>query len=109
MSKSSGASAINSWEKPYFIAECTLCGGTTGAFRKSSDGQWVHAFCAEWLFEHGVCMKCCYGHCLTTFHPSCARSAGLFMIVRTAGGKMQHKAYYEKHSLEQKTKAEMPK
>ncbi|CAL5202912.1 unnamed protein product [Lathyrus oleraceus] len=139
LSKSSGASAINSWEKPYFIAECALCGGTTGAFRKSSDGQWVHAFCAEWLFEstfrrgqidaiegmetvrkgvdiccvchrrHGVCMKCCYGHCLTTFHPSCARSAGLFMIVRTAGGKMQHKAYCEKHSLEQKTKAEIPK
>ncbi|CAK8566288.1 unnamed protein product [Lathyrus sativus] len=139
LSKSSGASAINSWEKPYFIAECALCGGTTGAFRKSSDGQWVHAFCAEWLFEstfrrgqidaiegmetvqkgvdiccvchrrHGVCMKCCYGHCLTTFHPSCARSAGLFMIVRTAGGKMQHKAYCEKHSSEQKTKAEIPK
>ena len=51
LSKSSGASAINSWEKPYFIVECALCGGTTGAFRKSSDGQWVHAFCAEWLFE----------------------------------------------------------
>jgi len=43
----SGPSAINSWEKPYFVAECALCGGTTGAFRKSSDGQWVHAFCAE--------------------------------------------------------------
>ncbi|XP_058754200.1 uncharacterized protein LOC131627372 isoform X2 [Vicia villosa] len=139
LSKSTGASAINSWEKPYFIAECALCGGTTGAFRKSSDGQWVHAFCAEWLFEstfrrgqidaiegmetvrkgvdiccvchrrHGVCMRCCYGHCLTTFHPSCARSAGLFMIVRTAGGKMQHKAYCEKHSSEQRTKAETPK
>ncbi|KAK7353133.1 hypothetical protein VNO80_18572 [Phaseolus coccineus] len=24
-----------------------LSGGTTGAFRKSSDGQWIHAFCAE--------------------------------------------------------------
>lgn len=46
-SRSSGASAINFWEKPYFVAECALCGGTTGAFRKSSDGQWVHAFCAE--------------------------------------------------------------
>lgn len=46
-SRSSGASAINCWEKPYFVAECALCGGTTGAFRKSSDGQWVHAFCAE--------------------------------------------------------------
>lgn len=47
LSRSSGPSAINSWEKPYFVAECALCGGTTGAFRKSSDGQWVHAFCAE--------------------------------------------------------------
>ncbi|CAJ2644281.1 unnamed protein product [Trifolium pratense] len=137
LSRSSGTPDINSWEKPYFVAECALCGGTTGAFRKSSDGQWVHAFCAEWLFEstfrrgqtdiiegmgtvpkgvdiccichhrHGVCMKCCYGHCLTTFHPSCARSAGLFMIVRTAaGGKIQHKAYCEKHSSEQRAKAE---
>jgi len=44
-SRSSGASAINFWEKP--VAECALCGGTTGAFRKSSNGQWVHAFCAE--------------------------------------------------------------
>ncbi|XP_029126709.1 uncharacterized protein LOC109795723 isoform X2 [Cajanus cajan] len=138
-SRSSGASAINFWEKPYIVAECALCGGTSGAFRKSSDGQWVHAFCAEWVFEstfrrgqidavegmetvskgvdiccichrkHGVCMKCCYGHCQTTFHPSCARSAGLYMNVRTAGGKAQHKAYCEKHSLEQKTKAETQK
>ncbi|XP_027362202.1 uncharacterized protein LOC113869883 isoform X2 [Abrus precatorius] len=135
-SRSSGASAINFWEKPYVVAECALCGGTTGAFRKSSDGQWVHAFCAEWVFEstfrrgqidavegmetvlkgvdiccichrkHGVCLKCCYGHCQTTFHPSCARSAGLYMNVRIAGGKTQHKAYCEKHSLEQKAKAE---
>ncbi|RDY04519.1 hypothetical protein CR513_11762 [Mucuna pruriens] len=138
-SRSSAASAINFWEKPYIVAECALCGGTTGAFRKSSDGQWVHAFCAEWVFEstfkrgqidavegmetvpkgvdiccichrkHGVCMKCCYGHCQTTFHPSCARSAGLYMNVRTAGGKVQHKAYCEKHSLEQKAKAETQK
>ncbi|XP_028235815.1 uncharacterized protein LOC114415367 isoform X4 [Glycine soja] len=136
-SRSSGASAINFWEKP--VAECALCGGTTGAFRKSSNGQWVHAFCAEWVFEstfkrgqinavegmetlpkgvdiccichhkHGVCMKCCYGHCQTTFHPSCARSAGLYMNVRTTGGKAQHKAYCEKHSLEQKAKAETQK
>uniref|UniRef100_A0A0R0JFD0 PHD-type domain-containing protein n=1 Tax=Glycine max TaxID=3847 RepID=A0A0R0JFD0_SOYBN len=134
-SRSSGASAINFWEKP--VAECALCGGTTGAFRKSSNGQWVHAFCAEWVFEstfkrgqinavegmetlpkgvdiccichhkHGVCMKCCYGHCQTTFHPSCARSAGLYMNVRTTGGKAQHKAYCEKHSLEQKAKVEL--
>ncbi|KAK7353135.1 hypothetical protein VNO80_18575 [Phaseolus coccineus] len=138
-SRSSGASAINFWEKPYIGVECALCGGTTGAFRKSSDGQWIHAFCAEWVFEsmfrrgqidavegmesvrkgvdiccichckNGVCMKCCYGHCQTTFHPSCARSAGLYMNARTAGGKVQHKAYCEKHSLEQKAKAENQK
>ncbi|MED6131358.1 hypothetical protein PIB30_008948 [Stylosanthes scabra] len=135
-SRSSAASAINFWEKPYFVAECALCSGTTGAFRKSSDGQWIHAFCAEWVFEstfrrgqinpvegmesvlkgvdkccichckHGVCMKCCYGHCQTSFHPSCARSAGYYMIVRTTSGKPQHKAYCEKHSLEQKAKSE---
>ncbi|XP_047179228.1 uncharacterized protein LOC124846061 isoform X1 [Vigna umbellata] len=147
-SRSSEASAINFWEKPYISVKCALCGGTTGAFRKSSDGQWIHAFCAEWVFEstfrrgqidavegmlsvfivkcqesvpkgvdtccichckNGVCMKCCYGHCQTTFHPSCARSAGLYMNARTAGGKVQHKAYCEKHSLEQKAKAENQK
>lgn len=49
-------------------------------------------------------MQCCYGHCQTTFHPSCARRAGLYMNVRPTGGKAQHKAYCEKHSLEQKAK-----
>ncbi|CAL0319377.1 unnamed protein product [Lupinus luteus] len=138
-SRSSATSTINSREKPYFVAECALCGGTTGAFRRSCDGQWVHAFCAEWVFEstfrrgqinavegvetllkgtdicciccckHGVCMKCCYGHCRTTFHPYCARSVGLYMNVRTTGGKLQHKAYCQRHSLEQKEKAETQK
>lgn len=51
-SRSSGGSAINFREKPYFVAECALCGGTSGAFRKSSDGQWVHAFCAEVIYSH---------------------------------------------------------
>uniref|UniRef100_A0A2P2MIS0 Uncharacterized protein LOC105638874 isoform X1 n=1 Tax=Rhizophora mucronata TaxID=61149 RepID=A0A2P2MIS0_RHIMU len=138
-SKCSGASSVNFWEKPYFVAECGLCGGTTGAFRKSSDGQWVHAFCAEWVFEpifrrgqvnpiegmetvrkgsdiccvcrrnHGVCIKCCYGHCQSTFHPSCSRSAGFYMNVKTINGKLQHKAYCEKHSMEQRAKAESQK
>nr|XP_016470132.1 PREDICTED: uncharacterized protein LOC107792434 isoform X1 [Nicotiana tabacum] len=134
----SGAQASNLWEKekPCFIAECGLCGGTAGAFRKSNDGQWVHAFCAEWAFEStfrrgqvqqiegmatvpkgndvclvcqrrkGVCTKCSYGHCQSTFHPSCARSAGFFLIMRTNGGKLQHKAYCDKHSLEQRLKSE---
>ncbi|XP_024020764.1 uncharacterized protein LOC21398060 isoform X2 [Morus notabilis] len=137
--RSSGAPAVNFWEKPYFLAECGLCGGTTGAFRKSSDGQWVHAFCAEWIFDsrfrrgqvncvegmetvskgvdlcnicrhkHGVCIKCNYGHCQATFHPSCARSAGFYMNIKSSGGKQQHKAYCEKHSVEQRAKAETQK
>ncbi|KAI9097752.1 hypothetical protein K1719_025523 [Acacia pycnantha] len=135
----SGQPSINSWEKPYFVAECGICGGTTGAYRKSSDGHWVHAFCAEWVFEstfrrgqvnavegmetvlkgvdtccichrkHGVCLKCSYGHCQTTFHPSCARSAGFYMNVRAASGKLQHRAYCEKHGSEQRAKAESQK
>ncbi|KAK6257449.1 hypothetical protein QUC31_000908 [Theobroma cacao] len=138
-SRSSGAASLNFWEKPYPAAECGLCGGTTGAFRKSVDGQWVHAFCAEWVLEstfrrgqvnpvegmetasrgvdiccicrrkHGVCIKCSYGHCQTTFHPSCARSAGFYMNVKLVGGKLQHKAYCEKHSVEQRAKAETQK
>lgn len=42
--------SFNFWEKPYSTTECALCGGTTGAFRKATDGQWVHAFCAEVKF-----------------------------------------------------------
>ncbi|XP_076958121.1 uncharacterized protein LOC143633759 [Bidens hawaiensis] len=121
------------------VAECRLCGGVTGAFRKSIDGQWVHAFCAEWILEstfrrgqvnpidcmdtvfkgndiclvcsrkEGVCLKCNFGHCRSTFHPTCGRSAGLFMNVRTIGGKLQHKAYCDKHSLVERTKAETQK
>eukprot|EP01018_Ginkgo_biloba_P022607 Gb_35107 [translate_table: standard] len=28
---------------------CALCGGLSGAFKKSNDGPWVHVFCAEWM------------------------------------------------------------
>ncbi|KAA3465285.1 Protein Jade-1 [Gossypium australe] len=133
-SRSSGAPSLNFWEKPYPAAECGLCGGTTGAFRKSVDGQWVHAFCAEWVLEstfrrgqvnpvegmhlasrgvdvccicgckRGACIKCGYGHCQITFHPSCARSAGFCMNVKLGGGKLHHKAYCEQHSVEQRAK-----
>ncbi|XP_062025987.1 uncharacterized protein LOC133742336 [Rosa rugosa] len=129
----------NVWEKEHLTAECGLCGGKTGAFRKSSDGQWVHAFCAEWVFEStfkrgqvslidgmdtvskgldfcyicrrkfGVCIKCSYGHCQATFHPSCGRSSDFYMNVKTLGGKQQHKAYCERHSLEQRAKADTQK
>lgn len=138
-SRSRGVPSLGYSEKPGRVAECILCGGTTGAFRKSTDGQWVHAFCAEWVLEStfrrgqvksiegmetisrgndfclvcsrkmGVCIKCNYGHCQSTFHPSCGRSAGFFMNVRTTGGKIQHKAYCEKHSLVERTKAETQK
>ncbi|KMT20024.1 hypothetical protein BVRB_1g000440 [Beta vulgaris subsp. vulgaris] len=139
LSKVSRASA-NSWEKLNSDEVCGLCGASDGAFRKSSNGQWVHAFCAEWVFDStfrrgqvspvvgmetvvkgsdicsvchkrsGVCIKCNYGNCQSTFHPSCARSDGYYMYTKyIGGGKMQHKAYCSKHSLEQRTKAETQK
>ncbi|KAK3015715.1 hypothetical protein RJ639_005663 [Escallonia herrerae] len=116
-SRSSGSTAANSWEKPYFVAECGLCGGTAGAFRKSTDGQWVHAFCAEWVldstFRRGQANPiegmCYYGHCQSTFHPSCARSAGFYMIAKATCGKLQRKAYCEKHSSIERAKAETHK
>lgn len=49
-------------------------------------------------------MQCNYGNCQTTFHPTCARSAGFYLNVKSTGGNFQHKAYCEKHSLEQKMK-----
>jgi hypothetical protein len=30
-----------------WLVHCGLCHGTLGAFRKTTKGQWVHAFCAE--------------------------------------------------------------
>ncbi|EPS72069.1 hypothetical protein M569_02683, partial [Genlisea aurea] len=135
----SESSRAHSSENPYFAPECGLCGGTAGAFRKSRDGEWIHALCAEWILDsyrrgqvnpveeldsvckgtefctvchrkQGVCVKCSYGYCHTMFHPICARSAGFYMNLRTSGGKVQHKkAYCEKHSTEQKAKAETQK
>lgn len=125
-------------EKIYSRAQCSLCSGVTGAFRKSTDGEWVHAFCVEWLLEStykrgqqnlvggmdaiskekdlntccichyrlGLCLKCSYGHCQAKFHPTCARSAGLFMNIKAIGGRFQHKAYCEKHSVEQREKVD---
>ncbi|KAM7259446.1 hypothetical protein ACFE04_015187 [Oxalis oulophora] len=139
LSRTNSAPSVNFWENPYFIAECLLCGGSTGAFRKSIDEQWVHAFCAEWVFEttfrrgqvnpvegletacrgvdiccicwrkNGICLKCNHGQCQTKFHPSCARSAGFYLNVNANDGKLQHKAYCAKHSLGQSAKAEPQK
>ncbi|XP_039166290.1 protein Jade-3-like [Eucalyptus grandis] len=46
--RSSGAPAVDFLEKFTSAAECALCGGNTGAFRKCKYGKWVHAFCAEY-------------------------------------------------------------
>ncbi|KAM7259821.1 hypothetical protein ACFE04_015562 [Oxalis oulophora] len=138
-SRTNSAPSANFWEKPYFFAECFLCGGSTGAFRKSSGDHWVHAFCAEWVFEttfrrgqvnpvegleaacrgvdicrvcrrqNGICIRCNQGQCQIKFHPTCARSAGFYMNVKASDGKLQHKAYCDKHSLEQKAKGETQK
>ncbi|KAM3244093.1 hypothetical protein ACQJBY_055800 [Aegilops geniculata] len=114
------------------LVRCALCHGTSGAFRKTIDGQWTHAFCAEWLLETkymrgqddpvsgmetlvkekdtccvcnikvGACLKCNSEDCHTTFHPSCARDAGFYMNTKGFGTVAQHKAYCGKHSSEQK-------
>ncbi|CAA7395728.1 unnamed protein product [Spirodela intermedia] len=48
-------SPISSWScevcEESCVAECGLCGGTAGAFRKTANGQWVHNLCAEWVLE----------------------------------------------------------
>ncbi|XP_074575453.1 uncharacterized protein LOC141831928 isoform X2 [Curcuma longa] len=114
------------------MVQCGLCGTLDGAMRKSADGQWVHAFCAEWLLETcfrrgqedpiqgldtsskgkdtcsichlnvGSCLKCSYGNCKCHFHPFCASSAGFYMNAKVTGSNTQHKAYCGKHSVEQR-------
>lgn len=52
-------------------------------------------------------VQCNYGNCQSTFHPSCARNDGYYLYAKyMGGGKMQHKAYCSKHSLEQRSKVE---
>ncbi|KAH0451373.1 hypothetical protein IEQ34_018672 [Dendrobium chrysotoxum] len=48
---SPGNQQLGSGEKTCSRVQCSLCSGVTGAFRKSTNGEWVHAFCAEWLLE----------------------------------------------------------
>ncbi|AQK56345.1 Putative PHD-finger domain containing protein family [Zea mays] len=114
------------------FAQCGMCHGTSGAFRKTVDGKWVHAFCAEWLLDTkyvrgqdkpvegteslvegkdtccvclhnvGVCLRCSSGDCNITFHPTCARSCGFYMNTKGFGTTPQHKAYCGKHSVQQK-------
>jgi len=114
------------------FARCGMCHGTLGAFRKTADGQWVHAFCAEWLLDTkyvrgqenpvegmeslvegkdtcylclrkvGMCLRCSSGDCHITFHPTCARNSGFYMNTKGFGATSQHKAYCAKHSTQQK-------
>jgi hypothetical protein len=39
------------------VVRCALCGNSSGAFRKTTDGPWVHAFCAE-VYDM-LCMCVC--------------------------------------------------
>uniref|UniRef100_A0A0A9ARF9 PHD-type domain-containing protein n=1 Tax=Arundo donax TaxID=35708 RepID=A0A0A9ARF9_ARUDO len=50
----------------------------------------------------GACFKCSTANCQITFHPSCARDAGLYMNTKRIGNVLQHKAYCGKHSIEQR-------
>ncbi|VAI84113.1 unnamed protein product [Triticum turgidum subsp. durum] len=123
----SDCSGSKSW-----LVLCGLCHGTSGALRKTTNGQWVHAICAEWLLENsfkrgqcnsvdgmegllkgkdtclicqhnvGTCLKCSTVGCQVTFHPACARDAGLYMNTKRYGSLWQHKAYCGNHSIEQK-------
>lgn len=61
----SGQPSLNSWEKPNFVAECGICGGANGAYRKSSDGHWIHAFCAEVICAFIFWGQFCHFQCLT--------------------------------------------
>jgi len=36
------------------LVQCGLCHGTSGAFRKTVKGQWVHAFCAEVITNNNI-------------------------------------------------------
>lgn len=47
-------------------------------------------------------MQCCTLDCQITFHPSCARDAGLYMNTKRLGNMLQHKAYCCRHSIEQR-------
>uniref|UniRef100_A0A804PTS4 PHD-type domain-containing protein n=1 Tax=Zea mays TaxID=4577 RepID=A0A804PTS4_MAIZE len=122
---------IASYQAFLALHQCGMCHGTSGAFRKTVDGKWVHAFCAEWLLDtkyvrgqdkpvegtetlvegkdtcvclHNVggCLRCSSGDCNITFHPTCARSCGFYMNTKGFGTTPQHKAYCGKHSVQQK-------
>jgi hypothetical protein len=47
-------------------------------------------------------VQCSTADCQITFHPSCARDAGLYMNTKRIGTILQHKAYCGRHSIEQR-------
>ncbi|MCO5559526.1 hypothetical protein L7F22_013127 [Adiantum nelumboides] len=62
--------------------------------------------CSVCHMKQGARLRCSFGHCHGTFHPLCARDSGLYMSVkRSSGGRIQHRAYCEKHSAQQRQKA----
>jgi len=50
----------------------------------------------------GTCLKCSTIGCQVTFHPACARDAGLYMNTKKIGNMWRHKAYCGNHSIEQR-------
>ena len=48
----SNKSHCNGKKLPF--AQCGMCHGTSGAFRKTVDGKWVHAFCAEVITNNNI-------------------------------------------------------
>eukprot|EP00250_Pteridium_aquilinum_P003700 c14005_g1_i1 orf=331-4776(-) len=62
--------------------------------------------CSVCHTKQGARLRCSFGHCHGSFHPLCARDSGLYMNVkRSPGGRIQHRAYCEKHSFQQRQKA----
>ncbi|XP_058078680.1 uncharacterized protein LOC131227010 [Magnolia sinica] len=88
----------------HYLSFGWLCGGIIEETISKERDLLVCCICRR---KHGVCIKCNHDDCQTAFHPTCAKRVGLHMDVKTGGGKFfQHKAYCEKHSLDQKKKAE---
>ena len=45
---------------PSVVVKCVLCPFTTGAFKQTADGRWVHVICAIWInevFLKFLCLK----------------------------------------------------
>lgn len=69
--------------------------------------MWVKASFGELVIDNFFCEQCNYGHCQSSFHPLCARSAGFQMNLKTSGGKLQHKAYCERYIMVERAKVNL--